>query len=111
MTSLASAIEILPIQNRRAFEAHLRGGGKVSPTRKLQSLGLFEPRGLRVSVQFARSDATLHLRAAQYVRMSTDHQQYSTENQAATIAAYAAQRNLRIVREYADEGRSGLRME
>jgi DNA invertase Pin-like site-specific DNA recombinase len=64
-----------------------------------------------VSVQFARSDATLHLRAAQYVRMSTDHQQYSTENQAATIAAYAAQRNLRIVREYADEGRSGLRME
>ena len=47
-------------------------------------------------------------RAAQYVRMSTDHQKYSTENQADAIAAYAAQRNLTIVREYADEGRSGL---
>jgi DNA invertase Pin-like site-specific DNA recombinase len=39
-------------------------------------------------------------RAAQYVRMSTDHQRYSTENQADAIAAYAAQRNLEIVRTY-----------
>ena len=51
------------------------------------------------------------LRAAQYVRMSTDRQEYSTQNQTATIIAYAAQRNLQIVREYADEGRSGLRIE
>ena len=29
-------------------------------------------------------------RAAQYVRMSTDHQQYSIENQAAVIATYAS---------------------
>src|SRR4051795_13453719 len=43
--------------------------------------------------------------------MSTDRQEYSTQNQAATIAAYAAERNLQIVREYADEGRSGLRLE
>ena len=50
------------------------------------------------------------LRAAQYVRMSTDHQRYSIENQAAAIAAYAQQRNLTIVRTYADEGRSGLRI-
>src|SRR5437660_10192172 len=49
-------------------------------------------------------------RAAQYVRMSTDYQRYSTENQAATIAAYAAQHNLTIVRTYTDEGRSGLRI-
>ena len=28
-------------------------------------------------------------RAAQYVRMSTDHQQYSTQNQADKIAEYA----------------------
>lgn len=50
-------------------------------------------------------------RAAQYVRMSTDHQRYSTENQADAIAAYAAQKNLEIVRTYADEGRSGLNIE
>lgn len=48
------------------------------------------------------------VRAAQYVRMSTDHQKYSTENQADTIAAYAARRGFEIVRTYADEGRSGL---
>lgn len=47
-------------------------------------------------------------RAAQYVRMSTDHQRYSTQNQAAAIAVYAAQHDLVIVRTYADEGRSGL---
>ncbi|RHW18233.1 recombinase family protein [Sphingomonas gilva] len=48
------------------------------------------------------------VRAAQYVRMSTDHQKYSTENQAEIIATYAAQRDFNIVRTYADEGRSGL---
>jgi DNA invertase Pin-like site-specific DNA recombinase len=50
------------------------------------------------------------LRAAQYVRMSTELQRYSIQNQAATIAAYAQQRNLSIVRTYVDEGRSGLRI-
>src|SRR5512134_3776203 len=51
------------------------------------------------------------LRAAQYVRMSTDHQQYSTENQAETIREYAQRHGLLIVRSYADEGKSGLRLE
>jgi DNA invertase Pin-like site-specific DNA recombinase len=50
------------------------------------------------------------LRAAQYVRMSTDLQKYSTENQAAAIGAYADQRNLTIVRTYVDKARSGLRI-
>jgi DNA invertase Pin-like site-specific DNA recombinase len=40
--------------------------------------------------------------------MSTDLQKYSTENQADEIAAYAARRDIDIVRTYADEGRSGL---
>src|SRR6476469_5779244 len=57
------------------------------------------------------SDVQLGLRAAQYVRMSTDLQRYSTENQAAAIAAYAAQHTLTIVRTYADNGRSGLRID
>lgn len=48
--------------------------------------------------------------AAQYVRMSTDHQRYSIENQAAVIAAYAQARGLAIVRTYRDEGESGLRI-
>lgn len=51
------------------------------------------------------------MRAAQYVRMSTEHQQYSTENQGDKIREYAARRNLEIVRTYADEGKSGLRID
>ncbi len=47
-------------------------------------------------------------RAVEYVRMSTEHQQYSTENQAAKIREYAAQRGLEIVRTYTDAGKSGL---
>lgn len=47
-------------------------------------------------------------RAAQYIRMSTDRQVYSTEGQAAAIAVYAVQRDIDIVRTYKDEGRSGL---
>lgn len=50
-------------------------------------------------------------RAAQYVRMSTDHQQYSTENQAQVICEYAERHGLEIIRTYADEGKSGLRLE
>src|SRR6185437_11796018 len=51
------------------------------------------------------------IRAAEYVRMSTDHQKYSTRNQSATNLAYAACHGMEIVRAYLDEGRSGLRLE
>src|SRR5262245_48056979 len=47
-------------------------------------------------------------RAAQYVRMSTEHQQYSTANQGDIIRDYAQRRGFEIVRTYADEGKSGL---
>lgn len=53
----------------------------------------------------------LPIRVAQYVRMSTDHQRYSTENQEESIAKYAAQHGMHIVRTYADEGKSGLSLE
>ena len=50
-------------------------------------------------------------RAAEYVRMSTEHQQYSTENQADKIREYAARRGIEIVRTYTDAGKSGLRID
>jgi len=50
------------------------------------------------------------VRAAQYVRMSTEYQKYSIENQAAAIAAYAQLHGLSIVRTYRDEGESGLKI-
>jgi DNA invertase Pin-like site-specific DNA recombinase len=48
------------------------------------------------------------IRAAQYVRMSTEHQQYSTENQSDAIARYAEQHGMEIVVTHADSGKSGL---
>jgi DNA invertase Pin-like site-specific DNA recombinase len=48
---------------------------------------------------------------AQYVRMSTEHQQYSTENQRDVLREYAAQHICAIVMTYADDGKSGLRIE
>jgi DNA invertase Pin-like site-specific DNA recombinase len=51
------------------------------------------------------------IRGAEYVRMSTEHQKYSTENQADAIRAYAARRGIEIVRTYADQGKSGLSLD
>jgi DNA invertase Pin-like site-specific DNA recombinase len=50
------------------------------------------------------------LRVARYVRMSTEHQQYSTENQSVAIDEYAKARGMEIVRTYADHGKSGLNL-
>tara|TARA_Y100000815_G_scaffold26976_1_gene22640 strand:- start:4106 stop:5668 length:1563 start_codon:yes stop_codon:yes gene_type:complete len=49
--------------------------------------------------------------AAAYVRMSTEHQQYSTENQLDTIRLYAAAHSLEIAQVYTDAGKSGLLLE
>ncbi len=49
--------------------------------------------------------------AAAYVRMSTEHQQYSTSNQLDVIKEYAKRRGLEIVKLYSDEGKSGLNIQ
>lgn len=46
-------------------------------------------------------------RAAQYLRMSTEHQRYSIANQSAAIALYAAAHKIGIVRSFVDSGKSG----
>jgi DNA invertase Pin-like site-specific DNA recombinase len=51
------------------------------------------------------------VRAAQYVRMSTENQQYSIDNQSEAIHVYAREHNMEIVRTYADAGKSGLTLE
>jgi len=50
-------------------------------------------------------------KAAQYVRMSTEHQKYSTENQADAVKRYADERGYEIVKTYSDAGKSGLRLQ
>ena len=49
--------------------------------------------------------------AAAYVRMSTEHQQYSTSNQMDVIREYAKRRGMQITTEYSDEGKSGLNIQ
>lgn len=49
--------------------------------------------------------------AAQYLRMSTEHQRYSLDSQARAVAAYAASNGFYVVRSYVDAGVSGLELE
>jgi len=47
-------------------------------------------------------------RAAQYLRMSTEHQQYSLDNQSSAIGIYASEKAYELVRTYVDAAKSGL---
>ena len=49
--------------------------------------------------------------AAQYLRMSTEHQRYSLDSQARAIAAYAASNGFEVICSYVDAGVSGLDLE
>src|SRR5882724_5389514 len=46
--------------------------------------------------------------AAQYLRKSTEHQQYSLENQSTAIQRYADSQGFEVVRTYSDAAKSGL---
>jgi DNA invertase Pin-like site-specific DNA recombinase len=61
--------------------------------------------------QTGEQDADKDIPAVAYVRMSTDHQKYSTENQFDVIQHYANTRGLTILRVFEDSGRSGLRLD
>ena len=56
----------------------------------------------------SKRDDRRRIRAAQYVRMSTEHQKYSAQNQSDAIVAYAEKRGMEIIRTYSDAGKSGL---
>jgi DNA invertase Pin-like site-specific DNA recombinase len=58
-----------------------------------------------------KSDFDNRRRAAAYVRMSTDHQKYSTVSQLEAINAYADSRGFQVVRIYEDSGKSGLSLD
>jgi len=66
-----------------------------------------EVTGLNGSEEDNITDET-KLPAAQYVRMSTEHQNYSTENQGDIIKEYADSHGMVIVKTYTDDGKSGL---
>ena len=63
-------------------------------------------------IQYSLEDQELPLTsAAAYVRMSTEHQQYSTSNQMDVIREYAKRRGMQITKDYSDAGKSGLNIE
>ncbi len=74
--------------------------------------------GLRQAILSGRCDisAKIPVPSAQYLRRSTEHQQYSLDNQQAVIARYANRHGLSVVQSYTDARtgvvlgrRSGLR--
>src|SRR5258706_13087712 len=68
-----------------------------------------DKRSIRPASGSNKADGSLP--AAAYVRMSTDHQKYSTENQLETIRRYAEQRGFDIAEIFEDSGRSGLKVD
>jgi DNA invertase Pin-like site-specific DNA recombinase len=51
---------------------------------------------------------TASVPAAQYLRMSTEHQQYSLENQSSAIQKYADTHGLEVMQTYFDAAKSGI---
>lgn len=49
--------------------------------------------------------------AAIYVRVSTDLQHYSFEGQSSALKEYAMKNNIRIIKEFSDYGKSGLKLQ
>jgi len=54
------------------------------------------------------TDPKSFIPAAQYLRMSTEHQQYSLENQSTAIRGYAEGHGFTVVQTYSDPAKSGL---
>ena len=53
-------------------------------------------------------DSNAHVPASQYLRMSTEHQRYSLENQSSAIEKYARNHGFSIIQTYSDAARSGV---
>jgi DNA invertase Pin-like site-specific DNA recombinase len=64
-----------------------------------------------ISPETAATELREAIPAAQYVRMSTEHQRYSTENQSDAILQYAVRYGFDIVKTYSDKAKSGLRID
>ena len=59
-------------------------------------------------IQFAEQKGAKPIAAAEYLRMSTEHQNYSLLNQQTAIREFAKQNGLEVIKSYTDGGKSGL---
>jgi len=69
-----------------------------------------KPMNLEDPYESGQDEVPTRTRAVIYARMSTEHQQYSTENQCDVIREYAAKNNMDVVHVYTDDGKSGLQL-
>jgi DNA invertase Pin-like site-specific DNA recombinase len=53
-------------------------------------------------------DSNARVPASQYLRMSTEHQRYSLENQSAAIEKYAEKHGFSVIQTYSDAARTGV---
>ena len=58
--------------------------------------------------QRGRCDEVRPFRVAEYVRMSTEHQKYSIQNQSEVIRRHAERCGYLVAKTYEDYGKSGL---
>jgi DNA invertase Pin-like site-specific DNA recombinase len=77
---------------------------QVTPERLIETSSVKLPTGLT-------EPSSIAIEAVAYVRMSTEHQQYSTQNQMSAIRSYASAHGMSISQVYSDDGISGLRIE
>jgi DNA invertase Pin-like site-specific DNA recombinase len=100
-----------PIDNDQQSSSTVHGTGpdREFPRKLAEETAVTERMGRNSDV--ARAEPVKRIRAAKYVRMSTEHQKYSTENQSDAIRNYADTHNMEIVQTYCDAGKSGLRLE
>lgn len=63
---------------------------------------------LRNATKATMMESSALVPAAQYVRMSTEDQQYSIANQESVIADYARKRGFEVISTYSDPGKSGI---
>jgi DNA invertase Pin-like site-specific DNA recombinase len=72
----------------------------------------FYPKVFLIPVDVPRWEGTMTasqlVPVAQYLRMSTEHQQYSLENQSGAIQKYAELHGFEVVKTYSDAAKSGL---
>jgi DNA invertase Pin-like site-specific DNA recombinase len=96
---------------RAAFEYKPVGSGRSDTNDRMVTCCHFDP----IYRWCERGDVTKRniesgglIPAAQYIRMSTEHQRFSPDSQRAANLAYAAKHGFEIIATYQDSGKSGL---
>src|SRR4051794_19368151 len=95
-TCVGTAIQWIP------WSGASRGNSRRAARRSRTGMQSGVPHGDGTPIADADFSRERLVRAAQYVRMSTEHQRFSIDSQKIAIAKYANARGYNVVRTYAD---------